>query len=414
MEEGTFVEWLKRDGEAIKPGDPLFALESDKATENIEAIDAGLLRMTADSPRPGDRVKVGQAIGFLAATDEAMPARDAASANAAAPAAIPVAGPAVRRLAQSLGVNLTQVAGSGPGGRIMESDLHAKTRAPAAVNASDANPGRRRPISPRARRAARELGIDPNAVTGSGRNGRIRERDIRKTPSPDQAGKLIPHSAIRRTIAARMVAGVTQAAPVTLTTQADATNLVNLRGQFKSTAADQSAPTYTDLIVKLAALALAEHPHLQAQWREEGLFVPDRIDIAIAVDTEAGLLAPVVRGVDRLTLRQVAASARELVALARAGRLTADRMRDATFTVSNLGMYGVDAFTPILHLPQCAVLGIGRIVRTPVLVEDRVEPRHLLTLSLTFDHRVVDGAPAAHFLAALRQGIENPVPRLVP
>src|SRR5439155_596870 len=144
------------------------------------------------------------------------------------------------------------------------------------------------------------------------------------------------------------------------------------------------------------------------QWRDEGLFVPARVDIAVAVDTEAGLLAPVVRGADRLSLLQVAGQMRELVGLARAGRLTADQMRDATFTITNLGMFGIDAFTPIIHLPQCAVLGIGRIVRKPAVVGDRIEPRDFLTMSLTFDHRVVDGAPAARFLAAVRQAIEQP------
>src|SRR5262249_31520813 len=161
-------------------------------------------------------------------------------------------------------------------------------------------------------------------------------------------------------------------------------------------------------IVKLSALALRQHPLLQAQWRDDGLFVPQCIDIAVAVDTAAGLLVPVVRGVDRLTLREVAARSHELIAQARAGRLTAEQMRDATSRVTNLGPLGSDAFPPIIHLPQCAVLGVGRIVREPVVVEDRVVPRYMLTLSLTFDHRVVDGAPAARFLATLRGCLEQP------
>jgi pyruvate dehydrogenase E2 component (dihydrolipoamide acetyltransferase) len=229
-------------------------------------------------------------------------------------------------------------------------------------------------------------------------------------------GRLVPHTNLRRTIAARMVAGVTQAAPVTLTTRADATNLVGLRNQFKAAAAspDDVVPSYTDLIAKLAAAALGRHPLLQAQWRDDGLFVPGRTDIAVAVDTDAGLFAPVLRGVDRLTLRQVAAQARDLIERARAGRLTADDMRDATFTVTNLGAFGIDAFTPIIPLPQCAVLGVGRIAREPAVVEDRIVPRDVVTLSLTFDHRVVDGAPAARFLDTLRHYVEQPAPRLGP
>src|SRR5262249_24979189 len=150
--------------------------------------------------------------------------------------------------------------------------------------------------------------------------------------------------------------------------------------------------SYTDLIVKLTANALRQHALLQAQWRDDGLFVPERIDIAIAVDSDAGLLVPVVRGADRLTLREVTVRSQGLISAARAGKLTAEQMRDATFTISNLGSLGIDAFTPIIHLPQCAVLGIGRITREPAVVGDAILPRERMTLSLTFDHRVVDGA----------------------
>jgi pyruvate dehydrogenase E2 component (dihydrolipoamide acetyltransferase) len=359
MDEGTFAGWLKQDGDRVAPGDALFVLESDKAAEHIEALDAGILRAAPGGPRPGDKVKVGQVLAHLVAAGE-----DAPTARSEHPA--------------------------------------AEAR-------------RKRSISPRARRVAAELGVAWSDLQGSGRNGRVRERDVRAAAARAPAGRLVPHTSLRRAIAARMVAGVTQAAPVTLTTMVDATNLVSLRNQFKAAApAPDFVPGYTDLALKLAAVALRRHPLLQAQWREDGLFVPDRVDVALAVDTEAGLLAPVVREADRLTLRQVAARSRELSAQARAGRLTADQMRDATFTVTNLGGLGVDAFTPIVPLPQCAVLGVGRVVREPAVVGGRVVPRHRLTLSLTFDHRVVDGAPAARFLDTLRGCLERPAPWLIP
>ncbi len=265
-------------------------------------------------------------------------------------------------------------------------------------------------VSPRARRVARELGIDTSTLRGTGAGGRVRERDVRAAAASAVAGRLVPHTPTRRLIAARMVAGVTQAAQVTLTTKADASDLVAIRERLK--AATDTAPAFTDLIVKLTAAALQQHPMLQAQWREDGLFVPDAIHIAVAVDAPAGLLAPVLRGVDRLNISEVAAQSRELIALARAGRLSAEQMRDATFTITNLGMYGVDAFTPIIHLPQCAILGVGRIVREPAVVGDVMVPRAMLTLSLTFDHRVVDGAPAARFLDSVRRNIEHPGPLL--
>jgi pyruvate dehydrogenase E2 component (dihydrolipoamide acetyltransferase) len=355
MDEGTFVGWLKRDGEAVRPGDPLFSLESEKATEQIEALDEGILRIPPDGPKPGDKVSVGQVLAHLMAEGDAV---------------LP-------------------------------------------VRAADV-PRRRQAVTPRARRLALELGVECNHLQGTGRGGRIRERDVRAVGG-NPGGRLLPHTTLRRTIAARMLAGVTQAAPVTLTTKADATNLVNLRDQFKTGAsAENVVPGYTDLILKLTAVGLRQHPLLQAQWREDSLFVPERIDVAFAVDTEAGLFAPVVCAADRLTLRQVAARTRELTEQARAGRLTAEQMRDATFTITNLGGLGVDAFTPILHLPQCAVLGVGRIVREPAVVGDQIVPRERMTLSLTFDHRVVDGAPAARFLDTLRGFIEQPAPRLMP
>jgi pyruvate dehydrogenase E2 component (dihydrolipoamide acetyltransferase) len=257
-------------------------------------------------------------------------------------------------------------------------------------------------------------------VPGTGRNGRIRERDIlaalpafSANPATVSDDRLAPHTPIRRTIAARMVAGVTQAAPVTLFSKVDATNLANVRGQFRAAWGDES-PSITDLVVKLTASALRQHPLMQAQWRDDALFVPQRIDIAIGVDTESGLLAPVVREVDRLTLRQLFARTREQIALARAGKLPGEQMRDATFTVTNLGMFGIDAFTPIIHLPQCAVLGVGRIVREPAVCEGAVVPRERMMLALTFDHRVVDGAPAARFLQTLAGCIEQPAAWLVP
>jgi pyruvate dehydrogenase E2 component (dihydrolipoamide acetyltransferase) len=237
-------------------------------------------------------------------------------------------------------------------------------------------------VTPRAKRVARELHVDFSNLAGTGRTGRIRERDVRAATQA-AGGKLIPHSRIRKAIAARMVAGVAVAAPVTVHTKVDAAKLVAWRERLSP------RPGYSDFILKLAADTLGEHPMLQAQWRDDGLWLPPHTNIALAVDTDAGLLAPVVRNADRLGIEEIAQQTRELAEKARAGTLTADEQRDATFTVTNLGMYGVDEFTPIITLPQCAVLGVGRIADGK------------LTLSLTFDHRVVDGAPAARFLQAL-------------
>lgn len=347
MEEGTFVRWLKAGGEHVSPGDPLFELESDKSTEVIEAIDSGVLYVPDDGPKPGDRVKVGQVLGLL------MTERTSSA---------PEQPTAARRA-----------------GRIA--------------------------ITPRARRSARELGVDWRGLRGSGRGGRIRERDVRLAVVGVEAeGRLVQTTSIRQIIAARMVAGVTKAAPVTLTTKADVTDLVALR------AATPAAPSYLAFFIQTVAVALRQHPALRTQWRDDGLFVPERIHVAFAVDTDAGLLAPVVRDADRASVSQIDAQCKDLAAKARTGTLPADAMRGAVFTLSNLGAFGVEAFTPIIQLPQCAVLGTGRIAREPAVVGDQIVLRDRMVLSLTFDHRITDGAPAARFLDAVRGRLERPAP----
>ncbi|MEE3369928.1 MAG: dihydrolipoamide acetyltransferase family protein [Planctomycetota bacterium] len=423
MEEGVFGEWLKQPGEEVVPGDMLFVLEGEKAAQEVESFDGGVLSIPAGAPQPGDTVQVGQLLGYLLAAGEAspaeLPARPAATASEPA-----VAGPAVRQLARELNVELEQVSGTGSGGRVSAADvrLAAEETAPAAAAPSRGKP-RGKAISPRARRVARELEIDWTEIVGTGRTGRIRESDVRAAASQlsatggglradhDRSNRISP---LRKTIAQRMSAATAETAAVTLHTEVDATNLVNLRGQFRSANdAQEGVPGYNDILVKLTALALGRHPHLQSQWREGALWVPGDVHIAIGVDTDQGLLAPVIRDVPSRSLRQLAVETRRLAEKARAGALTVDEMQGGTFTISNLGNYGVDAFTPIINLPQSAILGVGRIRQLPVVVGEQVLPRFVVALSLTFDHRVHDGGPAARFLNTLREFIEQPGPWLI-
>jgi pyruvate dehydrogenase E2 component (dihydrolipoamide acetyltransferase) len=256
---------------------------------------------------------------------------------------------------------------------------------------------------------AKELGVDWKSLAGSGKSGRIRECDVRAAAgsSISSVGQRIPISSRRRTIAARMTASSQQTAPVTLTTRADATNLVNLRAQFK-TAGGEVVPSYTDILVKLTAAALEQHPHMTARWEETHLTMPDGIHIGIAVDAEEGLIVPVLRNVPSLSLLQLAVRSRELVENARSNKLKSDDLQGGAFTITNLGAFGIDAFTPIINLPETAILGIGCIRREPAVVDNQIVPRDQVTLSLTFDHRIVDGAPAARFLQAIRLAVENP------
>jgi pyruvate dehydrogenase E2 component (dihydrolipoamide acetyltransferase) len=461
-DDGVFSGWLKNDGDQIKPGDELFSLEGEKATQEIESFDAGTLRILPTGPKVGDKVAVGVVIGYLVAPGEELPTGGASSlaseqtATAVESQAEPAspsrshATPAMRRLARSLGVDLRHVTGTGPGGQITAEDVRrgqpaiAETSVsaePLAIAASqhaanfngipsatDVPSNDKLAASPRARRVAAELGIDWTVLQGSGRTGRIRERDVRASvgravapaaaqsaPAARIAGsQKLPVTTLRRTIAARMLESAQSTASVTLTTTFDVTNLVNLRNQFKqlSQVGSVDVPSYTDFLAKLVAAALAEHPLLNSRWNEDHIEVIPSVHIGIAVDTEAGLVVPVLRDVASLRLAEVVARSRDLVDRARKRKLSAEEMQGGTFTITNLGAMGIDAFTPIINFPQAAILGVGRIRREPTVVDNQIAIRDVISMSLSFDHRIVDGAPAARFLQMLGELVKNPGPCL--
>jgi pyruvate dehydrogenase E2 component (dihydrolipoamide acetyltransferase) len=205
-----------------------------------------------------------------------------------------------------------------------------------------------------------------------------------------------------------MMAGVHQAAPVTLTTKVDAQSLVSFRERMKLDASEGTVPSYNDILIGLAAQTLCEFSELNACWYREGIYKFEEIHVATAIDTPDGLLAPVIRHTDRLTVKEIAGKTRQLIQLARTGQLKQEHLTGGTFTVTNLGMFGIDAFTPILNLPQASILGIGRIIEEPVVRDGSLKVGLTLTLSLTFDHRILDGAPAARFLQAIATAIANP------
>ena len=387
MEEGTFGGWLKNNGDVVKEGEPLFALESEKATQEVEAIESGILRIPDDSPASGAVVEVGDLLGYILQPDEPEP--DGGSRE-------------VPGATQEL-----------PG----ETKERASAESPGAVEETAREAGSRASISPRARRVARELGVDWETLRGSGRTGRIEERDVRLAAegthpaevSPAAGGRPVPHSRMRRLIAEHMAASAHSTAAVTLTTEADATELVKLRDELKAEPSPGEAiPTYTDLIVKLTQVALNKHEALNAHFTEDALVIFDDIHIAIAVETDKGLVAPVLRDVANKDLTAIAKESRSLRDKARSQKLGPNELQGGTFTITNLGTYGIDAFTPIINANQCAILGIGRIRLEAAVHEGRVVPRSRVALSLTFDHRAVDGAPAAEFLGTVRELIEAP------
>ena len=421
MEQGTFIGWLKKPGEEVRVGEVLFTLEGDKAVQEIEATDAGILALPAISPKEGDRLPVGTVLGYLLAAGESLPA--GAGPTAPSPASetpapshtIPApASPSVRRLAREMGVDVEKVRGTGATGRITAEDVRAHQQ-PVALAKNEAGSDRI-VMTPRARRAANRLGLEGQSIQGTGRNGRIRERDVlnaKPATAKIEMVSLTEDSKIRRVIAERMRHSLQTTAPVTLNTTADVTNLVNLRQQYKTAAIPGvPVPGLTDFFIKLTARTLQDHPRLTSRWEEHGIVTPEAINIGVAVDTEAGLLVPVIRHVPGLSLRELTTRSRELIEKARTRTLSADALRGGTFTITNLGPFGIDAFTPIINWPECAILGLGRIVRQPVVHGEQIVIREIITLSLTFDHRILDGAPAARFLQALTRALENPAPWL--
>jgi pyruvate dehydrogenase E2 component (dihydrolipoamide acetyltransferase) len=386
MEEGVFRGWCVKDGETIRQGEPLFTLETDKALQEVEAVEEGILRIRPPAPADGATVKVGLVLGWLLAPGEEPPieaaGKDGGARAPAAPAA--AAAGATATIASGLAAPSEKREGRG--------DLPA--------------------ISPRARRIAAELGVDPTKLRGSGKSGRIAERDVRAAaaaaPSvargiPGSVPGIQEMSPLRRATAEAVARSARSIVPVTLMAEADATDLVARRS-----AEGEAAPGLTAVFVRIAALALAEHPRLNCRWAEGGFARPKGIHVAFAVEVEDGLLAPAVHDADRKPLEAIDREVRDLARKARDRRAGPADLEGATFTVSNLGSCGIDGFTPVVAPGQGAILGTGRIADRPAVRDGRVVPRKLVTLSLTFDHRVVDGAPAGRFLARIRELVERP------
>lgn len=441
MEEGVFGEWLKQNGDQVAPGDLLFTVEGDKATQEVEAFDAGTLHIPPDGPRPGDVLPVGALLAYILQASEAPPHTAQSPAETASPPAPPTemrppneahapslpAGlhsrpaisPRARRVAGELGVEWSRLTGSGRTGRIVERDVRAAyaTGQTAAPPLDD-----RLRVSPLAQRVAAAAGIDLAEVAAQHPGERIRRDQVdaaiaaRRSSEPlaladsTAAQRQLPMTRLRRLISKRMVESNQTAAAVTLTREADAHEFVALREQLKAALEPRglAVPSYNDLLIKLTALALLEHPLLNATWQDDAILLHEPVHMGLAVDTEPGLVAPVIRDAHAKSVRRIATETRGLIERAQTNRLNPEDVTGGTFTITNLGSVGVDFFTPLIHLPQCAILGIGRIVQKPTVIEGQVVPRHMVALSLTFDHRVTDGAPAARFLNTVAEYIALP------
>jgi len=437
MTEGTLTRWLVQSGQAVRQGDLLFAFESEKSALEFESPADGV--MGALLAAEGATVACGTPVAILeTAPRAAKPAPSstraqvelpAARAEAARPAseALPAARlsatPAAKRRARELGVDLAAVQGRGINGRIHLSDVEARAAtAPAA-------PALARNVTPVARRLAADLNVDLAQVQGSGPDGRITRDDVARsvrarvvapavaTPpdAPPDAfpaapfSRREPLSGVRRAIAHNLSRSAFTAPHVTLHTEVDATQLVQARRQLNQSLAGTAKISYNALLIAIAARALRDFPQVNACLLDDEICFYADVNVGLAVETARGLLVPVVRQADRLGLLAIQETAAALAQRALDGQSLPDDLSGGTFTITNLGAYGVDAFTPIINQPQAAILGVGRILNKPVGLGGELLLQDRLTLSLSFDHRIVDGAPAAQFLQRIGQLVERPL-----
>lgn len=367
QETGKLIRWLKAEGDAVARGEPLMEVETDKVTVEIEAPADGTL--AAVTAREGEDVPVGRAVALILAEGETAPE----------PASAPAAG----------------------------ADAPARGAAAPRTVAVESSTARRRLASPKARRVAAELAIDLAAIDGSGPYGAVVAADLAAVAAAPPAPALGEVGSVWRRMAENTTRSWQSVPHFFLLREVDAGRLNGWRESTLRRTGYEGV-THTDLLVKLCAASLREHPRVNASWRDDGLVEQRDVNVGIAVATDDGLVVPVVHGADRLGLREIAERRRTLVSAAREGRLRPDDVSGGTFTISNLGMFGVDAFLAIVNAPQAAILAVGRIADRVVPVAGRAEVRPTMTLSLSFDHRAVDGARGAQFLDTLAGLIEEP------
>jgi pyruvate dehydrogenase E2 component (dihydrolipoamide acetyltransferase) len=436
MTEGTITEWRKAEGETVKQGEILFEFESEKSALEFEAPADGVLaeiitsagetvpcgtavaRLTTALPTadPFDKLRAGRRPIRQACAERSRSTQgEPPTADQSLPAT-----PAAKRLARELNVDLSALSGRGPQGRIQMADVEVAAES-AAIPATEPA----KTATPVAKRLAAELNLDWTQLKGSGPGGRVVKADVQQADRPQAAPVSLPDteagapvsveplSGVRRVIAQRMSASAFTAPHVTLFTEADATNLVEARTQINAELAGMVKVSYNALLVAISARALNDYPNLNACLVDEEIHRYHNIHIALAVDTERGLLVPVFRHADQRDLVSIQQSGDELIQRALSGQSLPDDLSGGTFTITNLGMLDIDGFTPIINQPQAAILGVGRIVPKPVVVDNNIVIRQMMSLSLSFDHRLVDGGPAARFLQRIKQLIERPFALLV-
>ena len=422
MTEGTVSKWLKKVGDAVNEGEPLFEVETDKLTNTIEASASGVLRhLFADE---GATVPVLDKVAIIAAADEDISSLIGAAAPAAVPAAPAfaaqtvsaapaksaggrvVAYPAAKKLAKEKGIDLTLVTGTGPNGRITEDDVKKYKPTPAAP-VQLAEPAVK--ASPLSARVAADLGIDLKELGG---HGRVLAEDIlkylentREKAEEPKREETVLMNGMRKAIARNMLNSHMTSPTVTFNLSVDMSQMKLYREQLK---ANEIKVSYTDLLVKFVAKALTEYPLLNCSVEDDRIIYKHYVNMGVAVALDNGLVVPNVRDADKKSLTEISAEVKALAKLAREGGLPMEKLRGGTFTITNLGMYSIESFTPIINQPEVAILGVTTMEDRVVVRNGEMVIRPMMTLSLTADHRVVDGSVAAEFLKRVKTLMENP------
>jgi len=439
MTEGTLARWLKKEGEAVKSGDVIAEIETDKATMEFEAVDEGILGKIL-VPDGTEGVKVNQPIGVMVEEGEAVPSGDAAPSAGAGgdkgPAPSPSGSPALEAVEASGG----KVAGAAE--QPVQTDM-PKGQASAPAAAAPQGQGGRIFASPLARRMAQQAGIDLGSVKGSGPNGRIVKSDIegfqvapkpaaapqpaaaqaapQAAPAPAKAPapaitaphKAVPHSSMRKVIARRLTEAK-QTIPhfyVSIDVELDA--LLKLRADLNARSPKEGPGAYklsvNDLVIKAAAATLRKLPQTNASWTDDATVIYDDVDISIAVSIPDGLITPIIRKADQKGLATISNEMKDLASRAKAGKLKPDEFQGGGFSISNMGMFGVKEFSAIINPPQAGILAVSAGEKRPVVKGDQIAIATVMTVTLSVDHRVIDGALAAEWVSTFKSIVEDPL-----
>ena len=411
QETGTLIRWLISEGQSVTKGEPLMEIETDKVTVEIEATASGVLAGVRAAP--GEEIPVGEVIAVILAEGEKPPERLAGNIDETVDSSQQLnVSPVAARIAKEHGIDLTLLRPES--GRIKKADVlsyiagSSLGNAPASLDIGDAN-GVNVPASPKARRVASEHGLEVADLAGSGPAKAVLVADVLTavgdhppTPSAEPAAL----STVWRVMAQRVTQSWTTVPHFYLLREVHASKFFDWREQAQTR--QKQKLTHSDLLVKLVAVALSSHPRVNATWKDDGITLNTEINVGLAVAVADGLIVPVIRKADTLGLSRIAAFRKDLTERAQAGELQPMDVCGGTFTVSNLGMYGVDAFNAIVNPPQAAILTVGRITERVVPVNGQPGIELMMTLGISCDHRVVDGATGAEFLQTLAGMIEDP------